>query len=115
MREKIKDPLRIAHMVEACNNILTFMKDKTLIDLKSNSLLFFGVVKNIEIIGEASYKISKEFKENHPEIPWKIITGMRHVLVHDYYHINPERVFNTYKQDIPELLVKLVEIQSREN
>lgn len=107
MREIIKDPLRIRHMIEAVNNVNTFMTDKNLDNLKSDKILFFAVVKNIEILGEAAYKISNEFKEINKHIPWKEIMGMRHVLVHDYYHIDPEHVYKVYKEDFPELLEKL--------
>lgn len=107
MREEIKDPLRLKHMLEAIKNVQTFMNGKVLQDLKTDNLLFYAVVKNIEIIGEAAYKITKTLKETHPEIPWEVIEGMRHVLVHEYYHIRPSELFEVYKKDIPELMPKI--------
>ena len=58
---------------------------------------------NVEIIGEAVYMLSKEFKAAHPEIEWAAIEGMRHVLVHGYYQISPEQLWDTIDVDIPAL------------
>lgn len=113
MRDLIKDPLRIKHMIEAAKNVNNFMAGKKLEDLKNDKILFFAVVKNIEIFGEAAYKLSNEFKEIHKNIPWKAIMGMRHVLVHDYYHIDPEHVYKVYKEDIPDLIKKLELLQKK--
>jgi uncharacterized protein with HEPN domain len=52
--------------------------------------LRFAVIKNLEIIGEASYLLTKEFKSRHDSIEWKDIIGMRHILVHGYYQISDE-------------------------
>lgn len=65
--------------------------------------MFFGFVKHIEIIGEASYMLTKEFRASHPEIPWKNITDMRQVLVHGYYKIKKKEIFNTINKDIEPL------------
>lgn len=70
-------------------------------------MLFYAVVKNIEIIGEAAYKLTHEFTEMHPEIPWKQIIRMRHILVHGYYQINAEQLYNVYTEDLPYLFGRL--------
>lgn len=70
------------------------MKDK---------LRYFAVVKNIEIIGEASYMLSLEFKKNNDHIPWNDIIRMRHVLVHGYASILPELLWHTALIDVPVL------------
>ena len=101
MRESIKDPARIQHILEAIENINCFMDNKNLDSLKSDKMLYFAVVKNIEIIGEASYKLTNEFKERHSSIPWKQIEKMRHVLVHGYYSISPSLLYNVFTEDIP--------------
>lgn len=104
MREKIKDPVRLKHILEAAQ-ILTIEAPKhSLEKIKNDRILFFGCTKLIEIIGEASYKLTKEFKNEHPELPWDIIIGMRHVMVHGYYTISPEKVWQTIIDDIPEMI-----------
>lgn len=57
----------------------------------------------MEIIGEAVYMLTKEFRDTHPEINWRQIEGMRHVLVHGYYTINPQSLWETIEYDVPEL------------
>lgn len=61
------------------------------------------VVRNIQIIGEAVSRLSAELREQHREIPWRTIAGMRHAIVHDYYQIDWDEVFRTATTDIPPL------------
>lgn len=70
---------------------------------KSTRSSFFGFVKHIEIIGEAVYMLTKEFRAAHPEVEWEAIEGMRHVLVHGYYTIRPEQVWQVVEVDVPAL------------
>lgn len=107
MREEHRDPLRLRHMLEAIKRIDTYMEGRTQNDLDDDSLLFYGVVKNIEIIGEAAYKLTNEFKDRHPQTPWRHIVGMRHILVHDYYRVSPNEVYNVYIDDLPVLLKQI--------
>ena len=94
-------------MVDAINNVNQYMDGKTESDLVNNSMLFFAVVKNIEIVGEAAYKLTHEFKESHPDTPWRQIIAMRHILVHGYYQVTASEIFNVYKKDLPVLLSQL--------
>ena len=55
----------------------------------ADPIIFYGYVKQVEIIGEAVYKLTPKFREEHPEVNWDDIEGMRHVLVHGYYKIRP--------------------------
>lgn len=113
MRERIKDYDRLLHIKESIRNVTEFMKGKTLNDLANDKLLFYGVVKNIEIIGEASYMLSKDFVERHPDTPWLDIIGMRHVLVHGYYTASPTFIWDTYKNDL-DVLLRQVESYMKE-
>ena len=61
------------------------------------------VLYHIQVIGEAANGISEDFRNNHPEIPWKDIIAMRHMLVHQYFGIDLEEVWNTVQQDLPRL------------
>ena len=100
MREKIKDYDRLIHIQESIDNVFEFMEGKTIDDLAKDKLLFFGVVKNVEIIGEAAYMLTKDFISNQPDTPWNYIIGMRHVLVHGYYTASPIFIWDTYKNDL---------------
>lgn len=76
--------------------------------IKEDPIKFYGYVKLIEIIGEATYKLTKEFRNTTPSVPWKMMEGMRHVLVHDYYRISPDKLWETVVNDIP-VLKNLIE------
>lgn len=103
MREYVRDRERLEHMVEAIDRILDFAVGKTKEDLETDTLKYYGVVKNIEIVGEAAYKLTNAFCRQHPETPWKHITRMRHILVHDYYQISPLEVWKVIAEDLPPL------------
>ena len=103
MRENVRDRDRLEHIVEAITNILEFADGKTKEELEADKLRYYGIVKNIEIIGEAAYKLTHAFCREHPETPWEFIMKMRHVLVHDYYQISSKEVWNVIKEDLKPL------------
>jgi uncharacterized protein with HEPN domain len=103
MREKIKDTTRLLHIVEAIDNVFEFTEHTTFEEYQANKLLRFAVVKNLEIIGEAAYLLTKEFKKEHPEVEWESVVYMRHVLVHGYYQIKDEIVWGTIQRDLKPL------------
>jgi uncharacterized protein with HEPN domain len=59
------------------------------------------MIRNIQIIGEATRSLSSELRDQHPHIPWSIIIGMRHVLVHDYFDIDADIVWRMVSVDLP--------------
>lgn len=107
MREKPKDKTRLLHMLEAIDNLFEFTKGITSEEYKSNKILRFAVIKNLEIIGEAAYLLTKDFRENHPDIEWNAVIGMRHVLVHGYYQIRDEIVWATIQTELQPLKDKI--------
>lgn len=103
MREKIKDKGRLEHILRAIE-VLIANKDKhTFEEILEDPIIFYGFVKHVEIIGEAVYMLTKDFRDAHPEVEWDVIEGMRHVLVHGYYKIKPIQLWNTIENDIPAL------------
>ena len=100
MRETVRDRDRLEHIVEAIDCILTFAEDKTEEELETDKLKYYGLVKNIEIIGEAAYKLTHAFRRQHTETQWENIAKMRHVLVHDYYQIDPKEVWKVVHEDL---------------
>ena len=69
----------------------------------ASRLIQDGVVRNLEVIGEATKNLSIELREANPAIPWRQIAGMRDVLIHDYLKVNLSRVWLTVSTDLPEL------------
>ena len=101
MREPERDHGRLQDILQAANHILSFTEGYTQEQLVSDKLRYFAVVKNVEIIGEAAYMLSLEFKEKHAQIPWNDIIRMRHILVHGYATIHPELLWHTALVDVP--------------
>lgn len=109
MREQVRDKGRLEHILEAIERVFQFTNGITREDFKKDSILYFAVVKNIEIIGEAAYMLSLEFKESHPATDWKVIIAMRHFLVHGYYQVDPNEVWNVITQDLQPLKNQVIE------
>ncbi len=110
MREKLRDKGRLEHILKACNDLLV-SKDKYQFEIvKDDPIMFYGFVKIAEIIGEASYMLTKEFRVLHSEIPWEQMIGLRHVLVHGYYTIKPKQLWNIIEKDIPVLKPQIEEL-----
>ena len=103
MREKVRDRGRLEHILNAINGILADKEQYTFEQFKTSTLIFYGFTKYVEVIGEAVYMLTKEFRESHSDVNWRQIERMRHVLVHGYYTIDPESLWDTIQEDIPEL------------
>jgi len=74
-----------------------------MIQFVANRMMVDAVVRQLEIIGEATSKLSKDFREANPEIPFRDIIDMRNVLIHDYAGVNTTIVWETCKNDLPQL------------
>ena len=69
---------------------------------------YFAVSRLLEIIGEATKNLSNDFKSKYPNVPWKKMSGLRDVIIHDYQELNREMIFKIASQDIPKLLAELM-------
>lgn len=103
MRERARDKGRLEDIIEYSNHVTQFMEAVSFEELTSNNLLYYAVMKNVEVVGEAAFMLTKAFKAEHPQTPWKMIESMRHILVHDYTNIIPRILWGTATNDIPEL------------
>jgi len=101
------DSLYIDHILQCMNNILEYTKDLTKKDFSKNKLVQDAVIRNFEIIGEATRKVSEEYKQVHFEVPWKAMSGMRDKLIHDYIGVDIAVIWKTIKEDLPPLRKKL--------
>ncbi len=71
-------------------------------------MMYYAVVKNIEIIGEAANMLTSEFRQMHPETPWKMVRGMRNYIVHEYFQIDDIVVWDVVQHNIPELREQII-------
>jgi uncharacterized protein with HEPN domain len=100
MREPVRDKGRLEHMLDAIDRVLSYMEGKSFDDLSKDKIEYYGIVKCIEIVGEAAYKLSNDFKLANASTPWAVIEKMRHVLVHDYYMIDENEVKYVIEDDL---------------
>lgn len=103
MREAVKDIQRLRHILLAIERINRYISGKERDDLLSDDMMYYAVVKNIEIIGEAAYMLTEEFRSTHNQTPWKMIIGMRHYIVHEYFQIDSDVVWDVITNDLAKL------------
>jgi len=94
-------------MLEAALEIQQYVRSSTRDDLNRERKLAHSLVRLLEIVGEAANQVSRELREQVPEIPWTIMVGMRNRLVHAYFAINLNIVWSTSTEDIPPLIARL--------
>jgi len=108
----MKDDLAyIEHILRSINKIKDFTKNMTRSDFEMNEMAQDAVIRNIEIIGEATKKISNNLKATYFEIPWREMAGMRDKLIHDYMGVDIDVVWKSIEVDIPELFELLKKIE----
>ncbi len=102
--------LYIKDILEAMDAIERFVSGMTFEEFKNDDKTSSAVIRKFEIIGEATKNIPKAIKQKHPDIPWKEMAGFRDKLIHFYFGIKYELVWDTIELEIPKLKPKLYEI-----
>jgi uncharacterized protein with HEPN domain len=97
-------------LAKSANLQAKYTESINLREFVNDELIQDGVIRNFEIIGEASKKLSNHFREKYTKIPWKKISGMRDILIHDYIGVDITAVWDTIEQDLPKLKEYLLEI-----
>ncbi len=101
------DAERLDDMREAAERAIRFTSGRRRADLERDDLLLLGLVKSIEIVGEAAAHLSEATKARFPDVPWPDVIAMRHRLVHGYFAWNHDIVWDTATRSLPELLRQL--------
>ena len=103
------DEIRLRHMLDAACEALSFVQGRTRSDLDGDRQLVLELVKEIEIVGEAAAQTTEYLRRELPETPWGRIVGMGNPLVHAYFDINLDILWQTVQADLPELIALLEE------
>lgn len=97
------DLIYLKHIKESIESIFDFVGKAEYEDFSKNRMAVSAVIRELEIIGEAANNVSQEFRDLHPEIPWRDMVEMRNVLIHEYFGVIVETVWKTIQKDLPPL------------
>lgn len=97
------DLVYVEHIQSSVNRIQSYISGLNLDSFLENHMVQDAIVRQLEVIGEATKKISQDFRDQHQDIPWKDMAAMRDKLIHDYIEVDFKMVWNTATIDIPEL------------
>ncbi len=98
------DAVRLQHIIDAARQAVAFVRGRSRAELEADSMLSLALVRLLEVIGEAARGISPAVREAHTEVAWSKMAGMRDRLIHGYFDINLDIVWETVTQDLPELI-----------
>jgi uncharacterized protein with HEPN domain len=97
------DSTYLAHIREAIETIQDYLEGLSYEQFESNKMAMDAVVRELEIIGEASNNLSADFRARHPDMLWRRMKDMRNFLIHEYFGVNAKVVWDTCKNDLPSL------------
>ena len=98
------DLTRLRHILDAAREAISYVEDIRLEEFEGNRPLQHAIIRCIEIVGEASSRLSRQLREANPEVPWAAMIGMRNRIVHAYHDIDIDVVWKTATEDLPLLL-----------
>ena len=98
------DRWRIQHMIEAAEQALAFIEGRERVDLDRDQMLQLALMRAVEIVGEAATQVSEAGRAELPAIPWPQVIGMRNRLVHAYFDVNLNILWDTVQLALPALL-----------
>ncbi len=115
MREQRRDKERLKHILSAIERVRRYTQGKTYEDLVADDMMYYAVVKNIEIIGEAANMVTSDFQDAHPDTPWKKIKGMRNYIIHEYFQVDDIVVWEVATKDLPALQEQVTDYLTKTN
>ena len=107
MPPESRDPAHIWDMVRSAEAAVNTLQSVNLERYLQDENIQLLVERRIEIIGEAARRLSQTIREEHPEIPWRLIIAMRNLLIHEYDEIDQERIWRLVVEEIPVLVIQL--------
>ena len=102
-----RDDAWLLDMLLSARRAVEFAAPLTFSEFENDDLHQLAILKSVEVIGEAASRISEETKAKHPGIPWSEIIGMRNRLVHGYFAVRLDRVWQTVQNDLPPLIAQI--------
>ncbi len=107
--------LFLEDILDSIDKIEAYTQDLSFEEFRENEMAIDAVIRNFEIIGEAISNIPEELKEDYPEVEWKEATGFRNVMIHDYFGVDSETVWETVQNNLPSLKRKIYRVKRSES
>ena len=104
MRDHSRDRGRLEDILKYAQNVEIIVKGICFAEFTKDIRIYYSVMKNVEVIGEAANMLTRHFRETHDELPWRLIVSMRNVLVHGYAQISEVDLWQTATNDIRPLI-----------
>lgn len=105
---------RIGDMIGFCERVLSYTQTLSREDFAADGMRYDATLRNIELIGEAATHIPAMVRQNHPEIPWRMIVATRNQLIHGYAGLDDDVLWSIVQTEIPALLQKLQSLQAKQ-
>jgi len=105
------DTVYVGHMLDNARKAKSLLGDTDHTAYYADETLRLALAHLLQVIGEAARRVSDDFREQHRNIPWKAIVGMRHKVVHDYMDVDEEIVWDTVTRELPPLIAQLEAIR----
>jgi uncharacterized protein with HEPN domain len=107
MARERSEAAAVFDMLQAAEATLRHVAGKSRDDYEREEMLRHAVERSIEIIGEAARRLARDFRERHPQIPWRAVMATRHILAHDYDEVDNDIVWRIVTDHVPELIKQL--------
>jgi uncharacterized protein with HEPN domain len=105
-----RDQIRFQHMLDAAEAAVSHLSNSYRDDLDHNRLLLNGIVRELEILGEAASQVTQNVREQYPQLPWREMIGLRNRLIHAYFDVNNSAIWLVVKESLPPLIVQVKQI-----
>jgi len=105
----------LEHILDCISSIEEYTENLSYAEFLKDKKTIEAVIRNLEVIGEASTKISKSFREKYPDVPWKSMIGLRNILIHEYFGVDKDAVWGNIKKNLPELKKQIQSIIEEED
>jgi uncharacterized protein with HEPN domain len=112
MQREERDAAHLWDMLQAANDVVRFIEGLSLEQFLADAteITRLAVERRLEVLGEAARRISSPFQEQHPDIPWRDIVGLRNVISHEYDRVNYKEIYRIVRERMPALIQRLATV-----
>lgn len=112
MQDRLGNKIRLLHIIDAITEIENYIQNSDLETFVNNSMMFNATLRQLEIIGEASNRLSEDLLNKNSDIPWARIIGLRNLVIHEYFGVDDFTIWNVIKINLPDLKEKITVLLS---